>query len=451
MISVFAVVMPVSAVTINLDNSMTTPQINTAIAGASSGDTVQFEAGTYALSEPLVAGVAGVILQGDTSDPSNVVIDASGISGDDRDCFQVLEDDVTIRGFKMQNAISQYGPPSWWDGGQNAGIMVGNDGGWWGGTLMDRTDGPTRAYNGIFSNNIIDNCGYGIYLYESNGHTISNNVITGSSTENFVYAGVGVQLFSEHESHLDFTNIQILNNIIADSARAGIVTWQEVDYVVNDVDLTGVVIDGNELYGNGFDADVVLEDGIGGWAIGLFLVTGTPTISNNDIHDNTHGIASAGSNLGPGHAVRFNNIYGNSRGITMDRNGGWPHSDGYIMNAQYNWWGDPSGPSHSTNPGGTGDAVSDNIDYDPWLTFIDGLSEKVLVLGLPKGIENSFVVKLNAALNAFDRGDYEASKNLLGAFINQVMAQSGKKIATGDAELLIKWAEVLIDYISTFL
>jgi len=411
MISVFAVVMPVSAVTINVDNSMTTPQINTAIAGASSGDTVQFEAGTYALSEPLVAGVAGVILQGDTSDPSNVVIDASGISGDDRDCFQVLEDDVTIRGFKMQNAISQYGPPSRWDGGQNAGIMVGNDGGWWGGTLMDRTDGPTRAYNGIFSNNIIDNCGYGIYLYESNGHTISNNVITGSSTENFVYAGVGVQLFSEHESHLDFTNIQILNNIIADSARAGIVTWQEVDYVVNDVDLTGVVIDGNELYGNGFDADVVLEDGIGGWAIGLFLVTGTPTISNNDIHDNAHGIASAGSNLGPGQ----------------------------------------SGPSHSTNPGGTGDAVSDNVDYDPWLTFIDRLSEKVLVLGLPKGIENSLFVKLDAASNAFDRGDYEVSLNLLGAFINGVMAQSGKKIATGDAELLIGWAELLIDYISTFL
>ncbi|MDD5326519.1 MAG: hypothetical protein PHY02_01740 [Phycisphaerae bacterium] len=37
------------------------------------------------------------------------------------------------------------------------------------------------------------------------------------------------------------------------------------------------------------------------------------------------------------------------------------------INAEYNWWGDPSGPYHpASNPDGQGDAVSDNVDYEPW-------------------------------------------------------------------------------------
>ena len=37
--------------------------------------------------------------------------------------------------------------------------------------------------------------------------------------------------------------------------------------------------------------------------------------------------------------------------------------------AENNYWGDPSGPYHpTTNPNGKGDAVSDYVDYDPWLS-----------------------------------------------------------------------------------
>jgi hypothetical protein len=36
--------------------------------------------------------------------------------------------------------------------------------------------------------------------------------------------------------------------------------------------------------------------------------------------------------------------------------------------ATRNWWGDASGPSHASNPGGTGDSVSDNVDFSSWLT-----------------------------------------------------------------------------------
>ncbi len=41
---------------------------------------------------------------------------------------------------------------------------------------------------------------------------------------------------------------------------------------------------------------------------------------------------------------------------------GWPP-----VPATNNWWGDPSGPTHPSNPDGTGQPVSDNVTFTPWL------------------------------------------------------------------------------------
>ena len=44
-------------------------------------------------------------------------------------------------------------------------------------------------------------------------------------------------------------------------------------------------------------------------------------------------------------------------------------------NAEANWWGHKSGPYHgTTNPDGVGNAVSDNVDYSPWLGATPGTS-----------------------------------------------------------------------------
>jgi hypothetical protein len=40
---------------------------------------------------------------------------------------------------------------------------------------------------------------------------------------------------------------------------------------------------------------------------------------------------------------------------------------GTAVNAAYNWWDSPSGPSASDNPGGIGEAVSGNVTYRPFL------------------------------------------------------------------------------------
>jgi len=71
--------------------------------------------------------------------------------------------------------------------------------------------------------------------------------------------------------------------------------------------------------------------------------------------------------------VHYCNIYNNlGYGICREQSS-------IIINAINNWWGDATGPYHPTaNPGGLGDAVSDYVDFDPWLTG-PGVAEQPIV------------------------------------------------------------------------
>ncbi len=49
------------------------------------------------------------------------------------------------------------------------------------------------------------------------------------------------------------------------------------------------------------------------------------------------------------------------------------------VDATYNWWGHASGPYHPTlNPGGSGDSVSNYVNFDPWLTE-PGVNEQPVI------------------------------------------------------------------------
>lgn len=61
------------------------------------------------------------------------------------------------------------------------------------------------------------------------------------------------------------------------------------------------------------------------------------------------------------------------------------------------------------------------------------------------GIRNSLIKKLENALKALEKGNTNAYENILQAFINQVTAQSGKKIPAEYADQLIEWAEAWIE------
>jgi hypothetical protein len=100
------------------------------------------------------------------------------------------------------------------------------------------------------------------------------------------------------------------------------------------------------------------SDSLGIWAYGYNTGIG---ITGNEITDLGKGLLVepvAGTPVG--FVVSGNDIVGNTvYGVSNAGTG--------TLDARYNWWGDNSGPYHATlNVGGTGDAVSDNVDFQPW-------------------------------------------------------------------------------------
>lgn len=86
---------------------------------------------------------------------------------------------------------------------------------------------------------------------------------------------------------------------------------------------------------------------------------GTNNITNNQIMDNIYGI----------NIVEISTTTINDNEITGNTEYGILNNTTSPLDATQNWWGDTSGPYHPTNnPGGSGDKVSDNVDYDPWYT-----------------------------------------------------------------------------------
>lgn len=122
--------------------------------------------------------------------------------------------------------------------------------------------------------------------------------------------------------------------------------------------------------------------------------------------------------------INFNNIVGNTgTGVYGVYNGGTG-----TLDAVNNWWGDASGPTHAGNPGGSGDAVSDNVDYDPWLG-----AEVV-------GCKCEFVN--NDTLDAKDEADTEVA---VDGSANVSAAEYGSNPATGLGGAFGKYIDVHID------
>ncbi|OGL87267.1 hypothetical protein A3I40_02210 [Candidatus Uhrbacteria bacterium RIFCSPLOWO2_02_FULL_48_12] len=85
-------------------------------------------------------------------------------------------------------------------------------------------------------------------------------------------------------------------------------------------------------------------------------------------------------------------------------------------------------------------SVSANVPPQPE-AFVSVLVRAVRSLSLPRGIERSFLAKLGAAARSLDRGDRNAARGQLGAFVNEVSAQEGKALAETEKGLLTRLAE----------
>ncbi|HTY11184.1 MAG TPA: right-handed parallel beta-helix repeat-containing protein [Bacteroidota bacterium] len=84
----------------------------------------------------------------------------------------------------------------------------------------------------------------------------------------------------------------------------------------------------------------------------------SPTITYSSLTNNGNGVAAFGSS---NPAVNYCDIYNN-----LD-NGINNVNKSFDLDARWNWWGNNSGPTNAGNPDGTGQTVTDSVNYVPFL------------------------------------------------------------------------------------
>jgi parallel beta-helix repeat protein len=201
-------------------------------------------------------------------------------------------------------------------------IITGNSAASYGGGIQCYTNcSPLIVDNGI-TNNTSVGLGGGLRIGETSSPTIRNNLIQGNSTLN----GGGILCDGG-----PFCSPHIVHNTITQNTATGTGGGVTCEYNVTPAIDSCIISynDGDEIYCH---------------------IGGNPIIHYSDIID----------------TVDYG-VFNNDPGVTID--------------AKHNWWGHGSGPYHPTaNPSGQGVAVSDYVDFDPWLlTGIEELNASVLV------------------------------------------------------------------------
>lgn len=115
----------------------------------------------------------------------------------------------------------------------------------------------------------------------------------------------------------------------------------------------------------------------------------------------------------------------------------------FTINAENCWWGSNSGPTHSGNPGGTGEPVTNGVDYLPYGTsgVINPLTGDVSLNGLVQAFDASLVLKHVATvitLNAKQQvvADVSGTAGITAYDASLILQFTVGMISTFPAELL---------------
>jgi hypothetical protein len=95
-----------------------------------------------------------------------------------------------------------------------------------------------------------------------------------------------------------------------------------------------------------------------------------------------------------------------------------------------------------------GDTASKSVTFSIIVTsssIKDDVNQLVGSGDIAANLERSLLAKLDAAAAAIARGDCITAADIYGAFINEVQAQSGKKISAAAAAILVGDAQYLIN------
>lgn len=236
-----------------------------------------------------------------------------------------------------------------------------------GGGIYNGSSGNITINNTNIASNSATVFGGGIYnegAVNLNGDTIDENIGSGTFGGGAIYN----QLGSIYASGTSFSNnIAPFGGAIWNNG--GSLNFDKTTFMGNRTSDTQ-----NYGYGGG-----ILNDNLGSLTItnssfsnniahvggalantssGLFSVTTSVFTGNSAVSGQGGSIGNFNINA----TVSGNCIVGNTSQSVY--NGDY----NYILDATNSWWGTASGPTHSSNPSGTGDSVSDYVNFTPWLT-----------------------------------------------------------------------------------
>jgi hypothetical protein len=351
------------------DNSPCYSTIQAAIADANRGDTINVAAGTYNENLNIDNTKDNLTLQGEHKVRTKIYVTAHyGV--------KIYADNVTFDGFMVkQDAASVVA--------KGLSLMNGATGNIVSNCIFDGTGSTKSPSMGILvrdDNNTIDSVksfgwtAYGIYVYSvrapypddcliknSNFHDNGRfNVAVDHSTnvtvENCTTRGDGTSIAFFEKDGAPVTGGKVISNTISNATYDGVLLVG-----------SGVLVAGNDISGCSTTTD---PSPMGYGAIRIttnerpYYAANDNTVTNNNIHDNNGNgvlIDHGGHPEPTGNVFYCNNIVNNKTGFDAST----LTSD---VVAEYNWWGDDSGPLGEGL--GTGDAVSVNVDYDPWLASL---------------------------------------------------------------------------------
>ena len=316
---------PTAAVTLHVmpDGSGDAPSIQAGLDMCEAGDILLVAPGIY--TENIIWPVTTSLKLMSESGPEMTVLDGDG-AGSVIHIGSGVGLATEIRGFTIQNGDAYSGGGIHCDGGSSPtikyNIITGNTATGGGGILYSSNSAPKIVGNTISHNSAV--AGGGVLVWDDCGGEIRYNIIT----QNTASTGGGGGIASQNGFP-----------IIADNEIKGNVGGAILCNLADQSTIIGNVITSN--VGTGVTCSE----------------NASPNIQGCTIAENTGNGVYCPWDSYP--LINFNNIFANGgHGVMKSGPVEVP------VDALNNWWGDPSGPSYF-GPG-TGDGVTNFVDFDPW-------------------------------------------------------------------------------------